>query len=155
MDPKKLLLSAVLAASLLFSQPQPSIANLNWLAGNWTGPVGQATSEENWTTPAAGLMLGVSRTTSGDKLLSFEFLRIEQRPTGVFYVAQPGGRPPTDFKATSVTPTEAVFENPQHDHPKSIAYRLQNGTLVITLEGDEKGKHVQQIFRMTRKEPRP
>ena len=147
MDLKPLLASALLSASLLFSQ---SITTLSWLSGNWTGPIGQATTEENWTAPAAGLMLGVSRTTAGDRLRSFEFLRIEQRPTGTFYVAQPGGRPPTEFKATSITPSEAVFENPQHDHPKRIAYTLQNGALVINLEGDENGKHVKQSFRLER-----
>ncbi len=99
---------------------------------------------------AAGVMLAVSRTYAGDRLQSFEFLRIEQRRTGIFYVAQPGGHPPTDFKATSITPTEAVFENPQHDHPKRIAYSLQNGALVITLEGDENARHVKQSFRLER-----
>jgi hypothetical protein len=146
----RLLTGALLATTLLFSQSKPPLADLSWLAANWTGPIGQATTEENWTSPAAGLMLGVSRTYTPDRLLSFEFLRIEQRPTGIFYVAQPEGRPPTEFKATSITPTEVVFENPQHDHPKRIAYTVQNGALVITLEGDEKGRHVKQSFRLER-----
>ena len=148
---KRLLPLTLLTASILVSQSQPPLATLNWLANNWTGPIGQATTEENWTPAAAGLMLGVSRTYNADRLLSFEFLRIEQRPTGIFYVAQPEGRPPTDFKATSVTPNEVVFENPQHDHPKSITYHLDAPKrLVITLEGDEKGKHVKQTFRLER-----
>jgi hypothetical protein len=47
---------------------------------------------------------------------------------------------------------EAVFENPQHDHPKIIAYRLQPGgnALIARVEGDEKGKHVVQEFRFER-----
>ncbi|MEO5926349.1 MAG: DUF6265 family protein [Bryobacteraceae bacterium] len=147
---KRLLISTLLTATLLVPQSAPSLTTLNWLAANWTGPLGQATTEENWTPAAAGLMLGTSRTYTGNRLLSFEFLRIEQRPTGIFYVAQPEGRPPTEFKATTITSTEVLFENPQHDHPKLISYKLEGKALLITLEGDEKGKHVKQVFHLTR-----
>jgi len=40
-------------------------------------------------------MLGMSRTLSGERMVAFEFLRIETRPDGIFYVAQPRGNPPT------------------------------------------------------------
>jgi hypothetical protein len=39
-----------------------------------------------------------------------------------------------------------VFENPQHDFPKVITYRLEgDGTLVAVIEGD--GKRVEFKFR--------
>ena len=70
-------------------------------------------------------MLGVSRTITRERMAAFEFLRIETRADGIYYVAQPGGRPPTAFKLTQSTASQAVFENPRHDHPKIITYRLE------------------------------
>ncbi len=140
-----------IAAPAAFGQATADIATLGWIAGHWEGPVGRAQSEEHWIAPAAGAMLGVSRTIVKDRMVAFEFLRIEKRADGIYYVAQPGGRPPTDFKLTQSTATSAVFENPKHDHPKIITYRLEGGdTLVAKIEGDEGGQHKAQEFRFKR-----
>ena len=142
-------LSALLLfATVLVAQQPARISGLAWLTGHWSGPLGQGTTEEHWTSPAAGIMLAVSRTMAGERLRAFEFLRIEERADGVYYVAQPQGRPPTDFKLTKSGPTSAVFENPMHDHPKVIAYERKGSDLDITLEGDERGQHVKQAFHM-------
>jgi hypothetical protein len=39
-------------------------------------------------------LLGVARTVRADSVRSFEYVRIEERDGKLFYVAQPGGRPP-------------------------------------------------------------
>jgi hypothetical protein len=126
------------------------VAALTWVAGHWVGSMGRARIEENWLAPAGGAMLGVSRTVVGERMVGFEFLRIETRKDGVYYVAQPGGKPPTAFKLTKASDGLAVFENPQHDHPKVITYRLESKTLVATIEGDEGGQHKKQEFRFER-----
>ena len=145
------MLLAALAAAPVFPQPATEVTALGWMAGHWAGPVGRAQAEEHWIAPAAGAMLGVSRTIVKDRMVAFEFLRIEKRAGGIFYVAQPGGRPPTDFKLTQSTPTSAVFENPEHDHPKIVAYRMEGAdTLVAKIEGDEGGQHKVQEFRFSR-----
>jgi hypothetical protein len=54
--------------------------------------------------------------------VGFEFLRIVERDGGLVYVAQPEGRPPTDFTLTALTAESATFENPAHDFPKVIRY---------------------------------
>jgi hypothetical protein len=126
-----------------------SIESLAWMGGSWKGSLGKAAIEEHWIQPAGKTMLAVSRTVVGDRTAAFEFLRIEERADGVYYVAQPQGRPPTDFKLTSVSGHSAVFENPQHDMPKIIRYRRDGTTLVAEIEGDEKGKHVKQAFTFT------
>lgn len=93
-------------------------------------------------------MLAVSRTVAGPRMVTFEFLRIVEKQGEIFYIAQPNGRPPTEFKLTTVTPTKAVFENPQHDHPKVITYEKEpDGALLATIEGDEKGQRKKQQFR--------
>src|SRR4051812_32849771 len=76
------------------------ISDLAWMSGDWqTDPAASAVSEEHWTRPAGGSMLGMSRAIVGARTATFEFLRIEERPEGIFYVANPKGRcPATDFK---------------------------------------------------------
>jgi uncharacterized protein DUF6265 len=102
-----------------------TISDLGWMAGGWqTDSAGRAVSEEHWTRPAAGSMIGMSRTRVGDRTVSYEFLRLEERGEAIYYVASPKGRcPATDFKLTRLSGQEAVFENPQHDFPKRIIYR--------------------------------
>jgi hypothetical protein len=127
----------------------PSLDDLAWMTGSWETQLGRARIEEHWLAPAGKSMFGISRTVAGDRTVSFEFLRIETRPDGIYYVAQPNGRPGTDFKLTSLTGGLAVFENPAHDHPKIIRYRRNaDGSLLASIEGDEKGKHVVQDFPM-------
>lgn len=113
-------------------------ADLAFLKGAWEGGRPGMTFEERWTEEAGGLMLGVSRTIKGERAIGFEFLRIEFRADGIFYVAQPGGRPKTEFKLTAADGKSATFENPAHDHPKLIRYSLgADGSLRAELDGAE------------------
>lgn len=118
----------------------PTIADLVWMSGDWqTAPGESAQIEEHWTLPAGGTMLGMGRTIVGDKTVEFEFLRIEQRANGIYYVANPQGGPATDFKLTRVSGQEAIFENPEHDFPKRIIYKkTAGGTMVASVDGGEK-----------------
>jgi hypothetical protein len=121
--------------------PEDSLATLQalaWISGNWDGPHGRTHIEERWTDIGGNMMLGVSRTLAGGKTVFFEFLRIEARADGVYYVAQPKGRPGTDFKLTRHSATEAVFENPAHDFPKRIIYRRNpDGSLTARIDAGE------------------
>jgi hypothetical protein len=117
-----------------------AISELSWLAGDWqTAPGGRAQIDEHWTLPAGRTMLGLSRTVAGGLTSEFEYLRLEQRAEGIFYVAHPKARcPGTDFKLTRLTANEAVFENPAHDFPKRITYRKTAEGLVATVDaGDD------------------
>ncbi len=117
------------------------------MAGSWEGTAGKASVEEHWTPVAGGTLFGVSRTIVEDKTVAFEFLRIETRADGIFYVAQPNGRPPTDFKLTRLEGTEVAFENPQHDFPQRIIYRKNtDGTLHARVEGERDGQLRGQDF---------
>jgi len=91
-------------------------------------------------------MLGNSRAIRHGKMTEFEFLRIEARSDGVFYMPQPGGKPAVDFKFTPTTKDEAVFVNPGHaDHLKRIIYRRNaDGTLMARIEGESNGKSFAQ-----------
>lgn len=124
-----------------------TINDLGWLAGDWQTPSGgRAQIEEHWTQPVAGTMIGMGRTVAGGRTVEFEYLRLEERGGAIFYVAHPKARcPGTDFKLTSVTTQNAVFENPQHDFPKRIIYRKNpDGSLTASIDGGE-GTKVQSF----------
>jgi hypothetical protein len=146
------MLKIVLAALILFpifSVENPTLADLSWISGDWqTAPGGRRQIEEHWTAVAGGSMMGVSRTIAGDKTVEFEYLRIEQRADGIHYVAHPKARcPGTDFKLTSGSATEAIFENPQHDFPKRIIYRKTEGGLTASIDAGEGSKGMSFVFK--------
>ena len=138
-----MMLKACLLA-LVFIQT-PTLADISWISGDWqTEPGGTRQIEEHWTKVAGELMLGMSRTVAGDKTIEFEYLRIEQRADGIYYVAHPKARcPGTDFKLTRASATEAVFENPQHDFPKRIIYRkTSDDAITASIDGGEGTKAI-------------
>src|SRR5882672_1372741 len=94
-----MLLGVSVAAQPARSPARGSIGQVEWIAGGWTGEGKGVTFEERWTRPAGGAMLAVSRTLKGDRMVAFEFLA-SSNAFGLVYVAQRGGRPPTDFVLT-------------------------------------------------------
>jgi len=149
-----LLVSLLFVGSLLQpavpARPAPASASLKqlaWLPGEWSGVKGRASIEERWTPAAGGAMLAVSRTIAGDRLVAFEFLRIVERDGGLVYIAQPNGRPPTEFVLTKIDGASATFENPGHDFPKSIRYgRREDGSLEATISGANGEKAQSFVF---------
>jgi hypothetical protein len=127
-------------SSSLRAQGRPAaratISQLGWLAGAWTRSDGGATTEERWIPAAGGAMLAVVRTVKGGRMAAFEFLRIVERDGTLVFIAQPNGRPPTEFALTDIGRTRVTFENPLHDFPKVIRYEQQaDGTLRARVEG--------------------
>jgi len=143
-----MILKACLLALIFTSAP--TLSDISWISGDWqTEPGGRRQIEEHWTKVAGESMLGMSRTVAGDKTVEFEYLRIEQRADGIYYVAHPKARcPGTDFKLTRATATEAVFENPQHDFPKRIIYRkTADDALTASIDGGEGTKSLSFAYR--------
>ena len=63
--------------------PKPAkarISDVSWLSDAWVGKTRTSSTEERWSPPLGGAMLGVSRTVSRDKLVAFEYLRIVECP---------------------------------------------------------------------------
>jgi hypothetical protein len=105
-------------------QASATIDQLAWLPGAWTGTLGKSSIEERWSPIDGGAMLATSRTVSGGRMVAFEYLRIVERDGGLVYVAQPNGRPPTEFGLTEIEEGRARFENASHDFPQRIEYEL-------------------------------
>lgn len=123
--------------------PEPAkatVADMAWLAGVWTGMRRTSSIEERWSPPKGGAMLGVSHTVRAEKMTAFEYLRIVERDGGLVYVAQPGGRSPTEYVLTELDNQRAVFVNPHHDYPQRIVYELTNERVLTASIGFAKGR---------------
>ena len=132
-----------------------SVAALSWLDGCWTGTVNQRDFREQWSPLRGGTLLGFGSTVLQGKLQSYEFLPIESRGDGVYYVAAPSGQPEAAYKLVSITTDDKdtifTFANPAHDFPQRILYRrATEGWLYATIEGKLKGEDRQVIYPMRR-----
>ncbi len=101
----------------------PDLDVLGWLAGCWLRQTATSVTEELWTRPAGGIMVGLSRTVGPSGRASYEHLLIEARGDDVVYVASPSSQALTEFTGRLLSDSLAVFENPGHDFPQRILYR--------------------------------
>ena len=138
-------------------KPPGPLAALAWMRGCWEGKVNQRDFREEWLPPAGDMMVGVSQTTLRDKTIDFEYLRLESRPEGVFYVAAPSGKNEAAFRLAGQTTSggDEVFTfvnaTPGAEYPQRIIYRhATEGWLYATVEGKIKGVDKQVIFPMRR-----
>lgn len=127
------------ASAVESAGPPRTAADLAWMAGEWRAIEGETVQEERWSAPLGGILLGTGRTVIAGKARFFEYLRIEERPDGLVYVASPLGRGATDFPLTDGGAARARFENPAHDWPTAIEYELRaDGRLAARVSGPGK-----------------
>jgi hypothetical protein len=136
------------------AQEPAGVEQLGWLAGCWTSAsAGERRVDEHWMKPLGGSMLGMSRTVVGTRTAEFEFLQIRRNGDAIVYIAKPSGQAEATFTLKTVTAGEVVFENPAHDFPQRIIYRLAApGALHARIEGTRDGKTRGIDFPMKRGE---
>jgi uncharacterized protein DUF6265 len=144
---------ALMAAAPLPAQaPSGGAETLAWMEGAWAGEKNGVAMEELWTGPRGGALLGLHRDVKGQRLLSWEFLRIQATDAGIVYFASPRSAPPTAFKLVEAGEKRAVFENKEHDFPQRILYWVDaKGALHARIEGPQGGKTVAEEWVWTRK----
>ncbi len=118
------------------------IDDLDWLAGCWAAVGGEPGSGEQWSRPAGGTMLGVNRSVRNSRTVAHEFMLIrETEGGGMEFVANPSGQAGASFVRVQQSRDEVVFENPEHDFPQRILYRLiEGGLLQARIEGQVQGQ---------------
>lgn len=84
-------------------------------------------------------MLGMSRSVQGERVTSFEYLRITMVEGVPTLLAQVQGRPPVPFKWTTGSTNWARFENPAHDFPTRVEYRRDGDKLSAQIAGPAEG----------------
>jgi hypothetical protein len=147
-----------LAAALSTAAPSTawtdsnSVAALAWLAGCWASEGGEPGSGELWMPPAGGTLLGISRTVAKGRTVAHEFMQIREVEVGrLAFVANPSGQAQATFPVKSLDERGIVFENPTHDFPQRVIYRLDEaGVLRARIEGIIAGKARAEDFPMRR-----
>ncbi len=126
-----------------------SLEALAWLRGCWRGEVNRREFLEQWSPARGGMMVGISHTVvapksqgtlkekmdavgkgkvdaSNEKTQDYEYLRLEARPDGVYYVAIPSGKKEVAFKLTGVADEKGAklftFSNAVDEFPQRIVY---------------------------------
>ena len=127
---------------------ESGVARLHWISGCWVSDDGKERTEEFWFKPA-GSMIGMSRTIAGGKTVFIEYCQIAEARGEINYTVSLGmGARPVSFKLIKSSDSEAVFENPAHDFPQRIIYRLESkDSLFARIEGKEKGVSKGMDFR--------
>ena len=126
------------------------VDKLSWMSGVWSGRQGHDRTEERWSPPKAGVMLGTNLTVSGSSAKAYEFLRIAADDKGrVIYWSSPQGRQAVPFELVAAAPNEAVFENPKHDYPTRISYRREGNRMAATISGPGGSSPMSWNFRLT------
>jgi hypothetical protein len=117
-----------------------SLAELAWLSGCWRGSVNQREFREHWLPLRGDLLVGAGHTVNNARTQDFEYLRIEPRADGVYYISAPPGRRENVFKlasrASDGPDTIFTFANVAADFPQTILYRrATGGWLYVHVEG--------------------
>ena len=148
-----LVIMPLLAANAAEVPVTVTVDRLAWLSGCWASDEGSAGSEEHWMQPSGGTMLGMNRTVRHGETVAFEFMRIyENEQNSLTLMASPSQQASASFQLSSIGPSEVVFENPDHDFPQKIIYRLVGSDhLLGRVEGTSRGEDRAIDFPMIRK----
>lgn len=145
-------LFAIAAATAFLAGAAPDkaqVSALAWMSGSWISQDEDRWTEESWTAPRGGMMLGASSSGRGETVRDWEHMRIASDEAGVIsFWGSPKGAPPVAFRLVSLKGAEAVFENPEHDYPTRISYRREGKMLIATTSGPD-GADL-QTWRYTR-----
>jgi hypothetical protein len=130
------------------------INKAEWLIGTWENKTSKGSIYETWSKTSDNELSGKSYIVKEKDTIVFENIRLVEEQNRLFYIPtvknQNGGLP-VRFAAKTISETELVFENPQHDFPQIISYtRLSNDSLVAEISGVRNGQERKQTFQMKR-----
>jgi hypothetical protein len=129
-----------------------TVEQLAWVAGAWTGTLGERTIEQHWSAPRGGSIIATYRSIQGDRATLYELLAIEQEGEGVVLRIKhfaPGrglvGREAKDESANNrlvgLQGRTAVFEGDDAANPVRITFTSPDpATLKIVSERQRDGK---------------
>ena len=124
------------------SKTYAELEKASWFLGRWENKTPEGTFSEEWKTENDSVLVGESYFINGKDTLFAETVQLEQQENDLFYIVSVPNQnkeKPVAFKLTSSTSDYLVFENPAHDFPKKITYKLVNkDSLYAEISGDGK-----------------
>jgi hypothetical protein len=70
-------------AAATVASPPATIQDFTWLSGEWTGPGLGGSTDESWSAPAGGAMMGMFRLVRDGKIVFYEFLTLVEHEGSV------------------------------------------------------------------------
>lgn len=127
----------------------------NWMIGNWEKKDSLGTLTEQWQLQNDSSLVGSSYYIQNEKdTLHFETMELTEINENLIYEATVKGENNDEsvpFKMTSSTDNVLVFENPKHDYPQKITYKMVKANqLVATISGKINGKVSSESYPMTK-----
>jgi hypothetical protein len=134
------------AAAVAIDSGEPALPG--WMAGCWEQRSGETWVEECWTGPRGGMMMGSSRSGTGDRVDEWEAMQImlqrAEQGSGksMTFWAAPMGAKRTAFAWRRGNEPGVSFYNRDNDFPERIRYWRDGRDLMaeISLEDGSKAR---------------
>jgi len=131
------------------------INKAEWVLGSWQQVTDKGYTIEVWKQQSDTDFAATSYTIVNDTDTVYaETIRLVQRDTALFYiptVIDQNDRKPVEFKLSSITDQQMIFDNPLHDFPQRITYRsMTKDSLYAEISGVLNGSQRVVPFPMTR-----
>lgn len=120
---------------------------LTWLTGTWnrTNVKPGRKAHERWEMVGSHAMKGFGVTMKEQDTAFVEKLQLVIKDNKIWYVADVAhNKAPVFFELTAIANDGFTCENPAHDFPKKIVYKLNGDKLIATISGD--GKAFDYLF---------
>lgn len=130
------------------------LTKAEWLIGTWENKTQRGSIYETWDKVNDTLLAGKSYIIKEKDSIVFENIHIVREQAGWLYIPtvkdQNGGLP-VRFIAKTISQTQLIFENQQHDFPQIISYtKINSDSLVAEISGIKNGRERKQAFPMKR-----
>ena len=125
-----------------------SIDQLDWLTGNWEGPIGDSVLEESWLPPRANTITAVVRLTKGSVTEFVELIKIEkidqsfELRLNLFDASlKPRSEKPQVLKLSKISDKSVTFNGVNEGSHRKLSYELvgndQFAIRIITADGEK------------------
>lgn len=150
-----LTITVLLLTSCGFIVKDNQLQKADWLLGTWEMKTPRGSVYETWEITGDNQLSGMSYMLNGTDTAVFERIRLVVEQDEIFYIPavsnQNDGKE-VRFRGSSISESELVFENPEHDFPQKIKYSLiRSDSLVAEISGEVNGQMRNQLFPMKKR----
>jgi hypothetical protein len=132
------------------------IKKADWLIGTWENITPRGSIYESWSKINDNEFSGKSYILRDDETIVSETIQLVQEQDGLFYIPTVKNQNeglPVRFSTKTISETQMIFENLQHDFPQFISYtKITSDSLVAEIWGMRNGQERKLTFPMKRVE---
>jgi Domain of unknown function (DUF6265) len=138
------------------SKKFPLIEKAQWFLGKWENHSKMGDFTESWEKLSDSTFIGKSIILIGKDTVFHENVVLEQKNDSLFYnvsvVEKNKVEESISFYLASSSNNTLVFENPKHDYPNKIEYKLMApDSILATIYGKIRGVERAETFPMKKK----